>query len=539
MTEDYWIGQEINGYVINQLLGAGPSGKTYKATKLSTGNTVALKILLPELGGSDPKIRERFNREAEALIKLGKHPNIIQLRDKGEFRDIPYIVTDYKSGGSLRELLDKNKDGLDPDTTVDIFSAIASALDYLHEQGVIHRDLKPENILLEMSQDGTYHPFISDFGISILREGTKTSQTGSIVGTYNYMAPEAFDQKAKKTKQIDIYSFGTMLYEALEGKTPYNGNLTELVRLHLSGKFPYPNRIVQKTNKYVVNVFRKALATRPQKRQQTATDVIKELRNAIQQGTYENQSLKYSKQSVFFGFLAVLVAIICGLCTIAYNAISPFPIFVKPNITTSPTLTQTIIPKKSSTPSFTATSTQSPTPTFTITSRPTNTSRPTPLGLGGSIENGPVSLILEDYQLRPEGHPEPAAIVFSLKFMNTGQKQVEINYDLSNMSGVGNDGTTYIEFYTGFRNYDQQSCIRLAGQIDYSFMKKTFTLNSSGATQEDFYLNPVGTTGCDVQDHKARVPFGTEWVDLEWVISYHVIGETGTQTVRLNWRLIR
>ena len=184
---DDWIGQKINGYRVEESLGHGSLGFTFKATQISTNKLVALKLLPPELQNLEPEARERFEREADILAELGDHPNILRLMDRGTHAGIPYLVTEFQDGGNLRQLLQQNEQGLDVERIFSLFTPIAEALDFAHERGVIHRDLKPENIVLQRFSDSAPLPFVTDFGVATLQESTRSSKLSSTrVGTYRY-----------------------------------------------------------------------------------------------------------------------------------------------------------------------------------------------------------------------------------------------------------------------------------------------------------------------------------------------------------------
>jgi serine/threonine-protein kinase len=189
----------------------------YRGVDTETGQMVAIKILKPEVVAQQPELLTRFLREGEALRRLN-HPNIIKMLAATEEKGQYYLVMEYVEGGSLQDLLKAHgqlpleqclKTGLD----------LADALTRAHRLNIIHRDLKPANILL--ATDGT--PRLADFGIARFGEGPPLTQTGLVLGTVDYLSPEAC-QGDNLDARTDIWAFGVLLYEMLTGQPPFRGN---------------------------------------------------------------------------------------------------------------------------------------------------------------------------------------------------------------------------------------------------------------------------------------------------------------------------
>ena len=171
-------------YEIAREIGAGGMATVYLARDVRHDRRVALKVLKPELGAVLGV--ERFLAEIKVTANL-QHPNLLPLFDSGEANGLLFYVMPFVQGESLRARLDREKQ-LPVDEAVRIAVAIAGALDYAHQQGVIHRDLKPENILLQAGQ-----PVVADFGIALAVSnagGARVTQTGLSLGTPQYMSPE-------------------------------------------------------------------------------------------------------------------------------------------------------------------------------------------------------------------------------------------------------------------------------------------------------------------------------------------------------------
>ncbi len=217
-------------YAIEREIGAGGMATVYLARDLKHDRHVALKVLKPELGAVLGV--ERFLAEIRTTASL-QHPNLLPLFDSGEARgewsDGPgllFYVMPYVDGESLRARLDREKQ-LPVAEALRIAIAVADALCYAHEQGVIHRDLKPENILIQAGQ-----PVLADFGIALAvanAGGTRITQTGLSLGTPQYMSPEQATGDRAIDGRTDIYSLGAVLYEMLTGDPPHTGSTAQAI----------------------------------------------------------------------------------------------------------------------------------------------------------------------------------------------------------------------------------------------------------------------------------------------------------------------
>jgi len=205
-----------NRYRLDSEIGQGGMGDVYRGTDTQTGQPVAVKALKSGVVARDPDILERFVREGEALRQLN-HPNIVSMVAAVEEEGQHYLVMEYVGGGSLRDLLDDQ--GVLPSTRVlEITLEVADALTRAHHLGIIHRDLKPANVLL--AEDGT--PHLTDFGIAHVADSPRLTQTGVLVGTVDYLSPEAC-QGEPLDARADLWAFGVLLYEMLTGELPFTG----------------------------------------------------------------------------------------------------------------------------------------------------------------------------------------------------------------------------------------------------------------------------------------------------------------------------
>jgi serine/threonine-protein kinase len=203
-----------NKYRIEDIIGRGGFGHVYRAREQLTGETVAIKELIPGLG--DQEMVQRFIREARATLRL-THPHIARTYGIFQDRGTYYLAMEYLPGGSLADRLQRG--ALSVGEAVRIAIDLCEALTYAHDKGVVHCDIKPANVLFD--EDGEVR--LADFGIAHVSEQMMTRQlftaTGAAMGTVRYMAPEQLDG-VRDDPRLDIYAVGAMLYEMLSGR-PY------------------------------------------------------------------------------------------------------------------------------------------------------------------------------------------------------------------------------------------------------------------------------------------------------------------------------
>jgi serine/threonine-protein kinase len=234
---DTRIGMSLDRYRIDSLLGQGGMGRVYKATHVELGEPVVVKFLLASSAQS-AEVRTRFKREAVALARL-RHPGIVAVHDFGHWEDSPYIVMEFLDGHPLSKTIKEQKDTLPLPELWKIFDQILEVLEAAHARGIVHRDLKPDNVMLLRTTDRSVHVKVLDFGLAIVAESSdqKLTVAGQVFGTPRYMSPEQC-QGISVGAPTDIYAFGTMLYEALTGKTPFEGPMVRLLSQHLFGAPP-------------------------------------------------------------------------------------------------------------------------------------------------------------------------------------------------------------------------------------------------------------------------------------------------------------
>jgi serine/threonine protein kinase len=257
-------------------LGRGAMGVVYRAEDTTLGRTVAIKTIA--LSGGSRQERDvheaRFLQEARAAGGIS-HPVIITIYEMGREGDTAFIAMELLEGRELRELI---RDGrLDPARAVVIAATVAEALGYAHERGVVHRDIKPGNIMV--LTDGRVK--IMDFGIARHREPTVKTQTGVLLGSPQYMAPEQivgqpFDHRA------DIFSLGLVLYESLTGVKPFTADdIPDLTFKVANMPATPPSHIAPGLPPVLDYIMARALQKKPEERYQTAAEFARDLRSAL------------------------------------------------------------------------------------------------------------------------------------------------------------------------------------------------------------------------------------------------------------------
>jgi eukaryotic-like serine/threonine-protein kinase len=267
-------GSLVDGrYRVLRRLGSGGMADVWLAEDQHLQRQVALKVLHRHFA-QDREFVARFQREAEAAAAL-QHPNIVSVYDRGEVDGTSYIAMQYVQGPTLKELIER---GLSPEQAVMLIRQVLEAARAAHRQGIVHRDLKPQNVIV----DDEGKALVTDFGIA--RAGvSEITQTGSVMGTPHYLSPEQA-QGYEVSSVSDLYSIGVLLYEALTGRVPFEGESAVAVAMKQVSQAPQrPSSINPRVSPALDAVVMRALEKEPGQRFQSADAFIAALDQAMRE----------------------------------------------------------------------------------------------------------------------------------------------------------------------------------------------------------------------------------------------------------------
>ncbi|MCT3517440.1 Stk1 family PASTA domain-containing Ser/Thr kinase [Lactobacillus delbrueckii subsp. bulgaricus] len=271
INKGYLLGDR---YRIVDTLGEGGMANVYLADDIILKRQVAVKIIRLDLQ-KDSQVLARFQREALATSELS-HPNIVSVFDVGTDHGLPYMVMEYVKGPDLKEYI-REKSPIPLPQVIKIMDQILSAMELAHKHNVIHRDLKPQNIL--MDEKGNIK--IADFGIAVALNQSAITQTNSVLGSVHYMSPEQ-TRGGMVTKQSDIYSLGIILYEALTGHVPFNGETPVAIALkHAEDDIPSLRKQNKAIPQALENVVLKATAKDPRDRYASVAEMKADLDSSL------------------------------------------------------------------------------------------------------------------------------------------------------------------------------------------------------------------------------------------------------------------
>jgi WD40 repeat protein len=280
----------VPGYEILRELGRGGMGVVYLARQVGLDRVVALKMLLPLAPVTVEQLR-RFRTEAEALARL-HHPNVVPIYDAGECEGRPYFTMAYVPGPSLDRLIDGRAQ--DVGHSARLVEVLARAMHAVHQRGIVHRDLKPANVLLwptaggdpavatfPISPSTSGVPMVSDFGLATDQAtDRRLTVTGTTLGTPAYMAPEQVQGRSGAVgPAADVYALGSILYELLTGRPPFDGATpAETIAQLLRDEPVSPSRLRPRLARDLVTVCLKCLEKSPRRRYTTSLDLAEDLR---------------------------------------------------------------------------------------------------------------------------------------------------------------------------------------------------------------------------------------------------------------------
>lgn len=268
--------RQLGKYQLREPLGRGGMAEVWKAFDTSLHRYVAIKMMHTNLQ-SDPEFIIRFEREARVIASL-RHPNIVRLHDfqvanaPGFSNPVAYMVMEYIAGQTLTSYIHAtSRAGQFPSAAeiIHLFSAISSAIDYAHQNGMIHRDIKPANILLDPGRPSRFQmgePVLTDFGIVKLIGSSTVTLSGGWIGTPLYISPEQA-QGHPGDERSDIYSLGVILYEMCTGVPPFRAeNPLAIIMQQINAMPMAPNLINPNISPAVASVILRSLAKRPEER---------------------------------------------------------------------------------------------------------------------------------------------------------------------------------------------------------------------------------------------------------------------------------
>jgi serine/threonine protein kinase len=264
------LGERLAGrYEVLREIGRGGMGVVYLARDPLLEREVALKVIAA--GALDAESRERLLREARVVARLD-HPSIMSLYDIGEDDGRLFLVMPFVPGTTLRPLIVEGE--LRLTDVVDIGIQAAGALEHSHRAGVLHRDVKPENIMVDR-WGGALRIRVMDFGLASVASGARLTHSGVIVGTGAYLSPERLTGGVAD-ERADLYALGTVLYECVAGRLPFDGDAYALL-YQIVHETPRPLRALARVDDALEQIVMRCLAKAPERRPQHA----RELRDAL------------------------------------------------------------------------------------------------------------------------------------------------------------------------------------------------------------------------------------------------------------------
>lgn len=257
-------------YEILDRISEGGMATVYTARRIADGSIVALKVLREQYA-TDVEFIERFQREAKAISEL-VHPHMVRVYDSGRDGSVHYIAMEYVEGANLKEYI-RREGRLSPERALQVAAQVCEALEHAHSHGIVHRDIKPQNILL--TADGQVK--VTDFGIARALSSATITQTGTVLGSVQYLSPE----QARGTtvgRAADLYALGVVLYEMVTGQLPFDGESPIAIALsHVHKNPPLPTSLVPGLPERVEGIIARALMKSSSDRYRSAAEMRADL----------------------------------------------------------------------------------------------------------------------------------------------------------------------------------------------------------------------------------------------------------------------
>ena len=278
-TPEDWLGQQLGGYRIDEILGVGERGLVFKAHDESIERDVAIKVLTEDFA-SDETERSRFLSGAKSAGKFN-HAHTVTIHEIAQEQGITYMVMEIVSGGSTHDALEKNGAYTVADATKIIIDA-SKGLSAAHQAGLIHRDIKPANLLL--TEDGTVK--VSDFRLAkqtTSQAALQLTLVGQVIGTPHYMSPEQCEL-AEVDARSDIYSLGATYYSLLTGQRPYEEkkNDAQVMLAHVGAEPPSPQDVNPAVPDACAQIIEQAMAKDPDERYASMDDMRSDLEAVLE-----------------------------------------------------------------------------------------------------------------------------------------------------------------------------------------------------------------------------------------------------------------
>jgi len=288
---DPMVGKTIDNYKILEVIGRGGMGIVFKAMDESLEKVVALKMIDPVLAHDENFLR-RFKREARALARL-ENANIVTVYALRETSEGLFMVMEYVEGVTIAEWIQEHG-AFDWREALKLNEQMADALKHAHSVGVIHRDIKPSNILV--TPEGKVK--ITDFGLAkvVRQHGRESTVTQAMAGTLYYMSPEQVKGLKNVDFRSDIYSLGMTMYEMLVGKRPFEETDSDfsIQKKIVEGDIPSPSKLADNLPKPIVKIIQKSINTAPDKRYQSAEEMLTAMRELEHMDLEEKEKKRFS-----------------------------------------------------------------------------------------------------------------------------------------------------------------------------------------------------------------------------------------------------